>query len=61
MPVVDRNAASSERRNIQADLWALDMFEIRAREVNCAAAACRGRHREGRRRKHDIVAELQNG
>ena len=61
MPVVDRNETSSERRNIQADLSALDMFEIRAREVNCAAAAYRGRHREGRRRKHDIVAELQNG
>jgi len=61
MPVVDRNETSTERRNIQADLWALDMFEFRARDVNCAAAACRGRHREGRRRKHDIVAELQNG
>ena len=51
----------AKRGNIQAGLWALDMFEIRARDVNCAADAGRGRHREGRRRKHDIVAELQNG
>ena len=42
MPVVDRNEASSERKNIQADHSALDMFEIRAREVNCAADAGRG-------------------
>ena len=42
MPLVDRNETSSERRNIQADLWVLDMFEIRAREVNCAADAGRG-------------------
>lgn len=34
--------AQAKRGNIPADLWALDMFEIRAREVNCDADAGRG-------------------
>ena len=60
MPVVDRNETSSERRNIQVDLWVLDVFETRAREVDYAAAACRGRHCESRQRKHNSFAQIQN-
>lgn len=55
MPVVDRNESYSERRNIQVDLWGLDMFEIRAREEDYAAAAGCGRHCESRRRKRKTM------
>lgn len=61
MPVVDRNESYSERRNIQADLWALYMFEFCTREENSAAAAGRGRRSEDRRRKHSTVAQMQKG
>ena len=61
MPVVDRNESYSERRNHQADLWMLDIFEFRTREENSAAAAGRGRRSEDRRRKHSTVPQMQNG
>lgn len=61
MPVVDRNESYSERRNIQVDLWMLDMFEFRTREENSAAASGRGRRSEGRRRKHSTASQMQNG
>ena len=61
MPIVDRNESYSERRNIQADLWILDIFEFCTREENSAAAAGRGRRSEDRRRKHSTVAQMQNG
>ena len=61
MPVLDRNESYSERRNIQVDLWMLEMFELLARGENSAAAAGRGRRSEDRRRKHSTVAQMQKG